>query len=186
MAKAARQQARSIKKSKRKRASKPASPPVNGHSAKPNPATNSKPPERIERRGAKPGERRGGRPPGGKNRNTIERENRLAELMQTATEQLGPEAIAELEPAQVMLFTMRFFAQAGNWNRASEVAADVAPYIHHRLATIHTKNLDSDPSEMSDAELMARLRLLKARMPPQIEAEIEQEVEAALEEAHSE
>jgi hypothetical protein len=156
---------------------------VNGH-AKPDPTADSKPPEpRIERRGARPGERRGGRDAGTKNKSTVERENRLAEFMQVATETLGEEAIAEIEPAQVMLLTMRIFLRAGNWTRASEVAADVAPYIHHRLATIHTKNLDDDPEQMTDAELLARLRVLRARVPVQIEAEIEQEVQVAMQEA---
>ena len=106
--------------------------------------------------GSKPGERRGGRRPGAKNKTTIEREARAAEGMQAALE-------TGLLPLDVMLRVMRGGAEAeAITDRQYGAAVDAAPYLHPRLTAAASATLD-DLKRLSDAELAAELARLRAQ-----------------------
>jgi hypothetical protein len=107
-------------------------------------------------RGAKPGERRGGRAVGSQNRDLIRREKLLAEAMERATRAIGTEAIRAMLPKDVMLFVMRLSAEQGWWFKAAEIAKEVAPYIHAKLAnTVIDDQRRKVATDYSDEELSA-------------------------------
>lgn len=58
--------------------------------------------------------------------------DRMVKLQAELTLALGPEAIDGMTPKDIMLATARLCAKAGNWVRASEIAASAAPYVHAR------------------------------------------------------
>lgn len=106
--------------------------------------------------GAKPGERRGGRSLGTKDKTTEARDKRLADAMAAATEAVGDAAINAMSPKDVMLFVMRLAASAGWWFKAAEIAKEVAPYIHAKLAnTVIDDQRKKDPTDFRDDELEA-------------------------------
>ena len=90
--------------------------------------------------GAKPGERRGGREKGTPNKATQERENRLAELMQAATEEIGEEAIEAMTPLEVLTFGMHLAAKMGMWFKAVDIAEMAAPFVHPKLQVVVQNN----------------------------------------------
>jgi len=76
-------------------------------------------------RGAKPGERRGGRVKGVPNKITLKREQELAE--------------GGVMPLDVMLRTMRKLWKGNKRVAACALAKDAAPYCHPRLSSIEGK-----------------------------------------------
>ena len=103
-------------------------------------------------RGAKPGERRGGRQKGAKNKVTIERE--------TATAAIVAEAKAKgVQPLEVLLGSMRQAWAQGDCKQASFFAAQAAPYIHPRLSSSEVKIDDKRTvNEFSLNDIAAELR----------------------------
>jgi len=81
-------------------------------------------------RGAAPGERRGGRQKGAKNKATIDREAKLAEARDRFLSGVTPEIIAAMSPLDVMLHAMQIEAQTGEWRMAAAMAKEAAPYLH--------------------------------------------------------
>jgi hypothetical protein len=72
-----------------------------------------------------------GRKPGGKNRKSRE---------------IADRAAAEgITPLEVMLHTMRAHYEAGDFDAASAVAKDAAPYVHPRLAAVEHGGKDGGP-----------------------------------------
>jgi hypothetical protein len=70
------------------------------------------------------------------------------------------------------------------WFQSVDIAEMAAPFVHPKLQVVVQKNFfESDISSLSDAEIMARIAAIDARKPPQIEAEINADVNAALDEA---
>jgi len=84
--------------------------------------------------GARPG---AGRPKGGKNRESIDREKKLAEAAErmAAGGTLTPEQINALSPLDVMLHAMKIDVAAGEWRSAASLAEKAAPYLHPKLAS---------------------------------------------------
>ena len=116
-------------------------------------------PSPAEKRGAKPGEKRGGKPPGTKDRATVERENKIADAMKAASEAIGDAVLESMSPKDVLLFVMRLAAKQGWWFKAAEVATQVAPYIHAKLASTEIDDKRRRvPEEFDDAELEALAR----------------------------
>jgi hypothetical protein len=76
-------------------------------------------------RGAKPGERRGGRVKGVPNKVTLKREKELSE--------------GGIMPVEVMLKTMRALWKKKAHVAACAIAKDAAPYCHPRLTSIEGK-----------------------------------------------
>jgi hypothetical protein len=129
------------------------------------------------RGGSKPGERRGGRQTGTPNVATVEREERLDDAMLAATAAIGAEAISQMQPIDVLIFAMRLFASAGSWGKAADIASDAAPYIHHRLATVHTCSQDDfpiDPNTLSDADLVARIAAIDRALGRTVDVDTDQ------------
>lgn len=96
--------------------------------------------------GSKPGERRGGRPPGGKNKSTKEREDRFARAEAEAIASLSPEEIDKILPGQVMLLAVRTALRGGNLTLAQKWGADVAPYLHAKKAPVAAPTGDPNAS----------------------------------------
>lgn len=114
---------------------------------------------RIDKRGARPGERRGGKAVGTRDAATLKREKRLAEALQAATDAIGDEAIRLMSPKDVMLFVMRLAAQQGWWFKAAEIAKEAAPYIHPKLtSTTLDANVRRAVTDFNDDELEALAR----------------------------
>lgn len=86
--------------------------------------------------GASPGERRGGRQKGTKNKATAARAADLHQFLATAFAALGPEAIDCLTPAQLQLIAMREAAKGGFIPAALSIAKDAAPYFDPKLAPL--------------------------------------------------
>lgn len=99
--------------------------------------------------GARPGERRGGRQKGTKNRKTVA----LIQVPPPETMEFAP-STQVLRPIDVMIFAMRWHFQEKRYDMAADAAAKVAPYLHPRLA-VSTVNVRKTPAEMSDDELTA-------------------------------
>lgn len=79
--------------------------------------------------GAKPGERRGGRLPGVKNKATVEREAGLEKALAKAFALLGPETIDHLDPVEFQQIAWRAAAKAGFIRPALAIAREVSQYI---------------------------------------------------------
>lgn len=132
-------------------------------------------------RGSLPGERRGGRKKGAKNKATIER-IRLAglekarlissetkpargkadsiQLVEVAKGRLvatvGDERVERMTMRDIMEFAARHFFKEGMYWEAARVAAAAAPYGHARLSrVIMDANVRRDAHDFSDAELVA-------------------------------
>jgi len=85
--------------------------------------------------GSKPGERRGGRPKGGKNKATLEREAAEQAAIAEATTLMTPELIDTLDsPAAFLDAAWRALAKAGMIAHAIPVAEKAAPYFNAKLA----------------------------------------------------
>lgn len=88
--------------------------------------------------GSAPGERRGGRQKGGRNKATVEREHERAEALAHATarvmEGTDVSAVRSMRAVDVMRTAMRIHADAGNWDKASAWAKEIAPYETAKLA----------------------------------------------------
>jgi hypothetical protein len=121
--------------------------------------------------GAKPGERRGGRPPGGKNKSTVDRERRFADAEAAAIAALTPDEIDNITPEQVMILAMRTAVRGGNLVLAHKLGVDVAPYLHSKKI--------ASPTGSNEEEAAARRGYVVA--PDQIES-----MEAWTEEAKQE
>src|SRR5258708_27464848 len=89
-----------------------------------------------KRRGAKPGDKRGGRKLGGISKAVEDRDMRITQAMKLASEMLGDEQIAAMTPKDVMIFTMHLMAKSGWWLKAAEIAEKVAKYVHPSLASV--------------------------------------------------
>lgn len=115
-------------------------------------------------RGSKPGEHRGGRAKGTKNRATIERELAAAADLKRHRER-------GVMPLDVLLDIMRYYrgkaaqVQPGTpqhdenqfneyMKLAGMFARDAAPYIHPRLSSVTLKEQPWDLTRLSDAELV--------------------------------
>lgn len=109
-----------------------------------------------ENRGAKPGERRGGRGKGAANKSTIDNEKRMIDAMKAAVELLGPR-IGTMSPLEVLKFAMVLCLEQGWVFKAAEYAKEAAPYCHAKLASTEVKTNDSrrNVEEFSDTELEA-------------------------------
>jgi len=82
--------------------------------------------------GRRPG---AGRKKGSPNKATIERQARVA--------------ATGITPLDVMLTTMRKYADAKDWDKASAVAKDAAPYVHPRLAAVEHAGKDGGPIQVA-------------------------------------
>jgi hypothetical protein len=84
--------------------------------------------------GSKPGERRGGRKKGTPNKATNAKRNELEDALAEAFRLLGPVAIENLTPLQVMLRSMRTLLHAGLVQPALAIAKEAAPYVDAKKA----------------------------------------------------
>jgi hypothetical protein len=115
--------------------------------------------KRVERRGSKPGEGRGGRPPGARDRKTLEREQMVSEVLAAASAAIGSDKIEAMSPLDVLLFAMRLCASNGWWFKAAVFAEDAAPYVHPRLASaVIEDQRRRAPEDFHEDELMALSR----------------------------
>lgn len=74
--------------------------------------------------------------------------------MKAATAAIGNDAIRAMSPKDVMIFTMQLAATQGWWFKAAEIAKEVAPYVHAKLAnTTIDDRRRRDPHEYADDEL---------------------------------
>ena len=82
------------------------------------------------------------------------------------TRLVADRAAAEgITPLEVMLVAMREAYAAGHIAAAAAFAKDAAPYMHPKLAAIAPEppiDTDLDLTRLSDAEISARLRQLRA------------------------
>jgi hypothetical protein len=85
--------------------------------------------------GAAPGERRGGRPPGGLNKKTISQREALREALALAFSQLSPDKIDTMSPANIQLYAMREMFKAGYTEAGLVLADKVSPYFDPKLAS---------------------------------------------------
>jgi hypothetical protein len=98
-------------------------------------------------RGARPGERRGGRQKGTRNKKT--------------EELLGSVAGSGLTPMEFLLNVMR--DEKEDMSRRIDAAKHVAPYVHPRLATIEHTGKDGGPiktESVGDDEVARRIAYL--------------------------
>jgi hypothetical protein len=105
--------------------------------------------------GSRPGERRGGRGVGAKNKKTLTRDKLEFEVQAAAVAALGKDVVDAMDPLDIMLFAMRLALAQGWMFKAAAIAMDAAPYCHPRLATtqiVGTKGRKA-PEEFSDEEL---------------------------------
>ena len=84
--------------------------------------------------GSKPGERRGGRQKGSRNKAKIELEAKLSEARGRAVAGITTTEIAAMSPLDIMLRAMQIEAQTGEWRAAAALAKEAAPYLHAKLA----------------------------------------------------
>lgn len=88
--------------------------------------------------GSAPGEHRGGRGKGTRNKATIEREHERAAALAHATAQVTEgidlSAVRSMRAVEVMRTAMLIHANAGNWDKASAWAKEIAPYETAKLA----------------------------------------------------
>jgi hypothetical protein len=82
--------------------------------------------------GSAPGERRGGRQKGTPNKAKAEERTNIADALKVAFADIGPEAIDNLTPAQMLRFAARAAAKAGFIQAACALAKDAAPYFDRR------------------------------------------------------
>ncbi len=114
-------------------------------------------------RGAKPGERRGGRARGTPNKATVDREAALAAAHRRATDGMTEAERASLSPLDVMLLAMRIAVQEGDWRLATSVAAAAAPYVHPKLAATSVTLEPPDDAKLTDEQVEAELAELDRR-----------------------
>lgn len=91
-------------------------------------------------RGAAPGERRGGRQKGTRNKATAERDEDLDTALAAAFAALGPDFIDGLSPAMLQLIAMREAAKAGFIRAAAAMADRAAPYFDAKKASEAVKD----------------------------------------------
>lgn len=103
-------------------------------------------------KGAKPGERRGGREKGARNKSTVEREIRAAAGVEQAI-------TTGLLPLDVMLHRMRGTRPITDDQFTAAVAA--APYLHPRLSAVAQTTL-SDLEKYTDQELRDEIARLES------------------------
>ena len=84
--------------------------------------------------GSKPGERRGGRKVGTRNKAVVERERIAAAALSEAVALIPPEIIDTLSPADFLNVAWRALAKAGEIGSAIAIAKEAAPYFNRRLA----------------------------------------------------
>ena len=85
--------------------------------------------------GSKPGERRGGRQKGTKNKASIERAQEIAETGET--------------PLDYMIRVMR--DRTVDHDRRDKMAASAAPYVHSKLASVEHSGKNGGPIETTNA-----------------------------------
>lgn len=111
---------------------------------------------RVDGRGCRPGEKRGGRTPGARDSATLKREKAITEAMAAATAAIGNDKIQLMSPMDVMLYVMRLAAAQGWWFKSAEIAKEVAPYLHAKLAsTVIDDRRRRTPEQFGDDELLA-------------------------------
>jgi hypothetical protein len=101
-----------------------------------------------------------GRPPGAKNKATIEMGALIAESAQRATDGLTQEQIASMTPLDVMLHAMKLEVANGQWRIAAVFAEKAASYIRPRLASeVHRdsqRSVDDIDAEFADLRRAAK------------------------------
>ena len=77
------------------------------------------------------------------------------------TREIAEEAVRTgLTPLEVMLTAMRVHVDSEEWDKASAVAKDAAPYVHPRLAAIEHSGPDGGPIKTKDVSDLTRARAL--------------------------
>ena len=84
--------------------------------------------------GSKPGERRGGRQKGTRNKAVLEREAIAAAALSEAVALIPPEIIDALSPADFLNVAWRALAKAGEIGSAIAIAKEAAPYFNRKKA----------------------------------------------------
>jgi hypothetical protein len=98
----------------------------------------------------------GGRPPGGKNIKTLEREAEFRRAQISVLSELTPSDIAKILPKDVMLIVMRQALIANNEKLALHAAEKAAPYFHARLSSVEMNaTVRRSLSDFTDDELAA-------------------------------
>lgn len=93
--------------------------------------------------GSAPGERRGGRQKGTPNKAKAAQRESVAEALKVAFAALGPIAIDEMSPAEIMRLASREAIKAGHVLSGVAMAKDAAPYFDAKLVpTNHDANSD--------------------------------------------
>ncbi len=116
--------------------------------------------------GARPG---AGRPSGRRNKTADAK--RVIEDHATKMATVVSPDIGGMAPLNIMLHAMHLEASEGRWVHAAKLAADAAPYCHPRLSAVDMKTtMESDPSKMSDQELLAIVAAGTGRDPEQLAA----------------
>jgi hypothetical protein len=149
---------RVTKRIRARRAEGPKPSPVRTRTGKVSPPGN---------RGNKPGQRKGGRAPGTKNKSTVEYEQKLAEAQVIASENISHAAVDVMDPLSIIIHAMRYCAHQGLLWKACEFAVMALPYCSPRLSTVVTRNVnfpgDVDVSTLSDQELHDQLVAIRRR-----------------------
>ena len=104
------------------------------------------------RGGTRPG---AGRPPGRKNKRTLEREYAAKNAIDETLARLTGEEIERLKPLDIMILAMHLMLKSGNLMGAASVAEKAAPYIHAKIAswmpdTPLPEDLVGDPKPQPD------------------------------------
>ena len=113
--------------------------------------------------GSIPGQRRGGRQKGAKNKTTINRMRatflpgsrwQIPEYYITKIAKPLPEWVCELLPVDCMLYAMRAAFAAKHYMVAADLASKVAPYVHPRLMAAQVEHSGKLTLEQLVMELM--------------------------------
>jgi hypothetical protein len=101
------------------------------------------------------GQKTGGRVKGSRNKRTIARQHRLAEAQRQALAGVAEPAV--LTPLQVMQMAMQAQVDAGELVGAAEIARDLAPYLHGKVASFVQVSGQLGVRRLSDDEIDARI-----------------------------
>lgn len=117
---------------------------------------NDAPTSPPSKRGARPGERRGGKAVGTRDKATLDREKRLNDAIKAAIAAVGDDKIWAMSMLDIMEFASRL-AFANGWVfKAAEIADKAAPYRHAKLAsTVIDDKRRRAPEQFGDDELFA-------------------------------